>query len=38
MGYITREELNVLAEQLKNSTYGRYLLGIASERILDSDI
>ena len=38
MGYITREELNVLAEQMKNSTYGRYLLSIANERILDSDI
>ena len=38
MGFIDREQLLFLAEQMKNSTYGKYLLGIANERLFTSDI
>ena len=38
MGFIEREQLLILAEQMKNSTYGQYLLGIANERLFTSDI
>lgn len=38
MGFIDREELLFLAEEMKSSTYGQYLLGIANERIFNSDI
>jgi len=38
MGFIEREQLLFLAEQMKNSTYGQYLLGIANERLFTSDI
>ncbi|PID91909.1 MAG: glucose-1-phosphate thymidylyltransferase [Bacteroidetes bacterium] len=38
MGYISKEQLLFLAKQLEKSAYGQYLLGIADERILLSDI
>lgn len=38
MGYIDESRLLDLAEPMKNSTYGQYLLGIANERLIDSDI
>jgi glucose-1-phosphate thymidylyltransferase len=38
MGFINKSQLLELAEQMKNSTYGQYLLGIANERLLSSDI
>jgi len=38
MGFIGKSQLLELAEQMKNSTYGQYLLGIANERLLTSDI
>lgn len=38
MGYIDKSRLLDLAEPMKNSTYGQYLLGIANERLIDSDI
>ncbi len=38
MGFISKSQLLELAEQMKNSTYGQYLLGIANERLLTSDI
>jgi glucose-1-phosphate thymidylyltransferase len=34
MGFIDREQLLRLAEQLKNSAYGQYLFGIAREKLL----
>jgi len=38
MGFINKSQLLELAEQMKNSTYGQYLLSIANERLLTSDI
>ncbi len=38
MGFISKTQLLELAEQMKNSTYGQYLLSIANERLLTSDI
>jgi glucose-1-phosphate thymidylyltransferase len=38
MGYIDKSRLLDLAEPMKNSTYGQYLLGIANERLIESDI
>jgi len=38
MGFIRKSQLLILAEQMKNSTYGQYLLGIAGERMFTSDI
>lgn len=38
MGFISKSQLLELAEQMKNSTYGQYLLSIANERLLTSDI
>lgn len=38
MGYIGKSQLLNLAEQMKNSTYGQYLLSIAGERLFNSDI
>ena len=38
MGFINKSQLLELAEQMKNSTYGQYLLSIANERIFTSDI
>jgi glucose-1-phosphate thymidylyltransferase len=38
MGFISKSQLMKLAEQMKNSSYGQYLLGIADERLLTSDI
>jgi len=38
MGYIGKSQLLTLAEQMKNSTYGQYLLGIASDRMFTSNI
>lgn len=38
MGFIGKSQLLALAEQMKNSTYGQYLLGIAGERKYFSDI
>ena len=38
MGFISKSQLLDLAEQMKNSTYGQYLLSIANERLLSSDI
>jgi glucose-1-phosphate thymidylyltransferase len=36
MGYISKEMLLGHAEQMKNSAYGQYLLGIADETVFDS--
>ena len=38
MGFINKSQLLELAEQMKNSTYGQYLMSIANERLLTSDI
>ena len=38
MDFIEKDQLLSLAEQMKNSTYGQYLLGIANERLFNSDI
>lgn len=38
MNFIQKEQLLVLAEQMKNSAYGQYLLGIANDRLFTSDI
>ena len=38
MGFIGKDQLLELAEQLKKSAYGQYLLGIANERLFTSDI
>jgi glucose-1-phosphate thymidylyltransferase len=38
MGFIDREKLLSLAEEMKNSTYGQYLIEIANERLFTSDI
>jgi glucose-1-phosphate thymidylyltransferase len=38
MGFINKSQLLELAEQMKKSTYGQYLLSIANERLLTSDI
>ncbi|MCK5134814.1 MAG: glucose-1-phosphate thymidylyltransferase RfbA [Bacteroidales bacterium] len=38
MGFIGKDQLFSLAEQLKNSAYGQYLLSIANERLFNSDI
>lgn len=38
MGFIEKDQLLLLAGQMKNSSYGQYLLAIASERIFTSDI
>ena len=38
MDFIDKNQLLALAEQMKNSTYGQYLMGIASERLFTSDI
>ncbi len=38
MGFINKSQLLELAEQMKKSTYGQYLMGIANERLLTSDI
>jgi len=37
MGYINKEQLLQIAEQMRNSSYGQYLFSIADERMLDSD-
>jgi glucose-1-phosphate thymidylyltransferase len=37
-GFIDKAQLLELAEQMKKSTYGQYLLGIANERLLNSNI
>mgnify|MGYP000225824510 CR=1 FL=1 len=38
MGYIGKSQLLALAEQMKNSTYGKYLLNIARDSTYFSDI
>jgi len=38
MNFIDKTQLLVLAEQMRNSTYGQYLLSIAGEKLQDSDI
>ncbi len=38
MGFIGKDQLLALAEQMKNSTYGQYLFGIASDRMFGSNI
>ena len=38
MGFIEKDQLLLLAEQMKNSSYGQYLSTIASERLFTSDI
>ena len=38
MEYIDRSQLLALAEKMRNSTYGQYLLNIAKEKLRDSDI
>jgi glucose-1-phosphate thymidylyltransferase len=38
MGFIDKAHLLELAEPMKNSTYGQYLLGIANDRLIDSDM
>lgn len=38
MGFIDKMQLLALANQMRNSAYGQYLMNIASEKILDSDI
>ncbi len=38
MGFISKDQLLKLAEQLQKSAYGQYLLAIASERLFTSDI
>ena len=37
MKFIDNSQLLALAEQMRNSSYGQYLLNIANERMLDSD-
>ena len=37
MKFIDKSQLLALAEQMRNSSYGQYLLNIANERMLDSD-
>jgi glucose-1-phosphate thymidylyltransferase len=37
MGYIDKKQLLALAEEMKNSTYGQYLISIVEERRMDSD-
>jgi glucose-1-phosphate thymidylyltransferase len=38
MEYIDRSQLVALAEKMRNSTYGQYLLSVAKEKLRDSDI
>jgi len=38
MEFIDKDQLLSLAEQMKNSAYGQYLLAIASERLFTSDM
>ncbi len=38
MRFIGKDQLLALAEQMKNSTYGQYLFGIARDRMFRSDI
>ena len=38
MGFIDKKQLLDLAEEMKKSTYGQYLLEIADDRIIISDI
>ncbi len=38
MNYIDKTQLLALAEQMRNSSYGEYLLNIAGEKLQDSDI
>ncbi|MEN8203311.1 MAG: glucose-1-phosphate thymidylyltransferase RfbA [Bacteroidota bacterium] len=38
MGYIGKAQLLNLAEEMKKSTYGQYLLGLAGERMFTSDM
>jgi glucose-1-phosphate thymidylyltransferase len=38
MEYIDRSQLLALAEKMRNSTYGQYLLSVAKEKLRDSDI
>jgi glucose-1-phosphate thymidylyltransferase len=38
MEFITKEQLLILAEKMRNSSYGQYLMNIANEKILESDI
>ena len=38
MEYIDRSQLLALAEKMRNSTYGQYLLIVAKEKLRDSDI
>ena len=36
-GFITKEQLCEIAEKMKNSTYGQYLLRLAEDRIYTFD-
>jgi len=38
MRFIDKDQLLLLAQQMKNSTYGQYLFSIANERLFTSDI
>jgi len=38
MEFIDKKQLLVLAEKMRNSSYGQYLFSVADEKILDSDI
>ena len=38
MEFIDKTQLLALAEQMRNSSYGQYLLNIADEKLMDSDI
>jgi len=38
MEYIDRSQLLALAEKMRNSTYGQYLISVAKEKLRDSDI
>jgi len=38
MEFINKTQLLALAEQMRNSSYGQYLLNIADEKLMDSDI
>ncbi len=38
MRFIGKDQLLSIAKQMKNSAYGQYLLGIANERLFNSDI
>ena len=38
MEFIDKTQLLALAEQMRNSSYGKYLINIADEKLMDSDI